>query len=183
MSAYFSGGRGAVDKRGSEGFQPHEMVTVDMAEETGQRCRPLRVLAEVVDYQPVSQILPFSQLAMLELSLLIYGNSAGSVSSYEGEQRVRRGQTFDDAVKRRHLCGVSAVSTRRFYPCIFMMFLYSSLVAPAGGRCLAVVFWFSFTPSHASTSSFFTAFNDKLRLLLLLLHRTSVIERIANIDV
>lgn len=155
MAAYFSGGRGAVDKRGPEGFQPHEMVTVDMAEETGQRCRPLRVLAEAVDYQLVSQISPFPQLTMLELSLLIYGNSAGSISQQlRSEQRVRRDQTFDDAVERRHFGDVSAVSPRCFYPCIFMVLLYTSVVALLWLEVAAwrSFFWFSFTPSHASTS-------------------------------
>ncbi|EFE37376.1 hypothetical protein TRV_07973 [Trichophyton verrucosum HKI 0517] len=155
MAAYFSGGRGAVDKRGPEGFQAHEMVTVDMAEETGQRCRPLRVLAEAVDYEPVSQISPFSQLTMLELSLLIYGNSAGSISQQlRSEQRVRRGQTFDDAVERRHFGDVAAVSPRCFYPCIFMMLLYTRVwflwLEVAAWRSL---FWFSFTPSHDASTS------------------------------
>lgn len=46
---YFSGGWRAVDERSPEGLQALEMITVHMAQEAGQRCWSLRILAKVVD--------------------------------------------------------------------------------------------------------------------------------------
>lgn len=49
INKHLSSRRRAVYERSSKGLQPLKMVTVDMAEKTGERRRPLWILAEVVN--------------------------------------------------------------------------------------------------------------------------------------
>lgn len=46
---YFSRGWRAIDEWSPEGLQALEMIAMHMAQEAGQRCWSLRILAKIVD--------------------------------------------------------------------------------------------------------------------------------------